>query len=69
MRAGAVPFSSRRSTRSVSTLVLPVPAEASTQTDVPGLGGAALHRAGLLDGGGDRPAHSVSSPSRRPTIP
>ena len=36
MRSGAVPPSNRRSTRSVSTLVLPVPAEAPTQTEAAG---------------------------------
>ena len=36
MRSGAVPPNSSRSTRSVSTLVLPVPAEAPTQTEAAG---------------------------------
>jgi len=36
MRAGWVPCSIKLSTRSVSTLVLPVPAEAATQTESPG---------------------------------
>ena len=33
MRSGGVPLSSKLNTRSVSTLVLPVPAEAATQTE------------------------------------
>jgi len=43
-RLGGVPWSSRLSTRSVSTLVLPVPAEALTQTLSAGLAAACCRR-------------------------
>ena len=36
IRCGGVPASIRLSTRSVSTLVLPVPADAATHTEAPG---------------------------------
>ena len=70
MRAGGVPSSSRRSTRSVSTLVLPVPAEAATQTDACRVGGACAALAlARLDGGGDRPcSFGVLRPAGRPFL-
>ena len=44
MRAGSVPSSISRSSRSVSTVVLPVPAEAETQTEARG---SAARRCGV----------------------
>ena len=55
MRAGSVPASSSRATRSVSTRVLPEPALAETQLDAVGPCGADL--------GGDGLAHQSSPPS------
>ena len=60
MRAGSVPSSISVNSRSVSTLVLPVPAEAATQTEAARMSRAAA--AGRVRAG---PHHS--SPSLRPT--
>jgi len=70
-RAGGAPSSSKRITRSVSTLVLPAPADAATQTDC--VGSAAL-RCGPLTrqlGSGACLRRAIRFPRRAPgrTIP
>ena len=54
MRCGAVPVSSKASTRSVSTLVLPDPADAVTQTFSSGLMAVAWSRLAMAMGPADK---------------